>query len=85
VLKAVVEAALGQENNSEENIKIAQEYFQVVGGSASERGQSDYVYNVYVCVLGWGADDVCIFLPEYCLFDISCTDKQLPTYTYTHN
>eukprot|EP00053_Salpingoeca_punica_P003327 m.42540 g.42540 ORF g.42540 m.42540 type:complete len:402 (-) comp12111_c0_seq1:529-1734(-) len=37
ILKAVVEAALGQETNMDEHIRIAQEYFQLVGGSASER------------------------------------------------
>jgi hypothetical protein len=31
-----VNAALGQEQESREHIKIAQQYFQLVGGSASE-------------------------------------------------
>ncbi|KAL3272369.1 hypothetical protein HHI36_013847 [Cryptolaemus montrouzieri] len=36
ILKGVVNAAVGQEINSEENIKVAQESFQLVGSSASE-------------------------------------------------
>lgn len=36
ILKGVVNAAVGQEINSEENIKVAQECFQLVGSSASE-------------------------------------------------
>ncbi|XP_065826751.1 intraflagellar transport protein 56-like [Oscarella lobularis] len=36
ILKGVVNAALGQEQNSKEHLKIAQQYFQLVGGSASE-------------------------------------------------
>ena len=38
ILKGVVNAALGQEQNSKEHLKIAQQYFQLVGGSASECG-----------------------------------------------
>lgn len=36
ILKGVVNAALGQENGSREHVKIAQQYFQLVGSSASE-------------------------------------------------
>ncbi|XP_055875862.1 intraflagellar transport protein 56-like isoform X2 [Biomphalaria glabrata] len=36
ILKGVVNAALGQEQGSREHMKIAQQYFQLVGGSASE-------------------------------------------------
>ncbi|XP_028395522.1 intraflagellar transport protein 56-like isoform X4 [Dendronephthya gigantea] len=36
ILKGVVNAALGQEQGSREHLKIAQQYFQLVGGSASE-------------------------------------------------
>jgi len=36
ILKGVVNAALGQETESREHLKIAQQYFQLVGGSASE-------------------------------------------------
>ncbi|XP_064640479.1 intraflagellar transport protein 56-like isoform X6 [Lineus longissimus] len=36
ILKGVVNAALGQEQASREHLKIAQQYFQLVGGSASE-------------------------------------------------
>ncbi|KAK9888298.1 hypothetical protein WA026_000558 [Henosepilachna vigintioctopunctata] len=36
ILKGVVNAAIGQEINSEESIKVAQESFQLVGSSASE-------------------------------------------------
>ncbi|XP_039622352.1 intraflagellar transport protein 56 [Polypterus senegalus] len=36
ILKAVVNAALGQENGSRDHLKIAQQFFQLVGGSASE-------------------------------------------------
>ncbi|GCB68289.1 hypothetical protein scyTo_0013809 [Scyliorhinus torazame] len=36
ILKGVVNAALGQEHGSREHLKIAQQYFQLVGGSASE-------------------------------------------------
>jgi intraflagellar transport protein 56 len=36
ILKGVVNAALGQEQDSTEHLKIAQQYFQLVGGSASE-------------------------------------------------
>lgn len=32
----MVNAALGQETDSREHLKIAQQYFQLVGGSASE-------------------------------------------------
>ena len=35
-MKGVVNAAVGQENGSREHLKIAQQYFQLVGGSASE-------------------------------------------------
>ncbi|KAJ0047304.1 hypothetical protein NL108_005124, partial [Boleophthalmus pectinirostris] len=38
ILKGVVNAALGQEIGSRENLKIAQQFFQLVGGSASECG-----------------------------------------------
>ena len=34
----VVNAALGQEKDSEEHLRIAQQYFNLVGGSASECG-----------------------------------------------
>ena len=34
ILKGVVNAAVGQENGSREHLKIAQQYFQLVGGSA---------------------------------------------------
>jgi intraflagellar transport protein 56 len=36
ILKAIVNAELGQEQDSREHLKIAQQYFQLVGGSASE-------------------------------------------------
>ena len=36
ILKGVVNAAVGQDNGSREHLKIAQQYFQLVGGSASE-------------------------------------------------
>ncbi|XP_061175421.1 uncharacterized protein LOC133184383 [Saccostrea echinata] len=36
ILKGVVNAAMGQEQGSREHLKIAQQYFQLVGGSASE-------------------------------------------------
>jgi intraflagellar transport protein 56 len=36
ILKAIVNASLGQEQDSREHLKIAQQYFQLVGGSASE-------------------------------------------------
>uniref|UniRef100_A0A673SQY3 Intraflagellar transport protein 56 n=1 Tax=Suricata suricatta TaxID=37032 RepID=A0A673SQY3_SURSU len=36
ILKGVVNAALGQEMGSRDHIKIAQQFFQLVGGSASE-------------------------------------------------
>ncbi|KAG5279003.1 hypothetical protein AALO_G00105060 [Alosa alosa] len=36
ILKGVVNAALGQEIGSREHLKIAQQFFQLVGGSASE-------------------------------------------------
>lgn len=36
ILKGIVNAALGQEQDSSEHLKIAQQYFQLVGGSASE-------------------------------------------------
>ncbi|KAK7068732.1 Intraflagellar transport protein 56 [Halocaridina rubra] len=36
ILKGVVNSAIGQETGSRENLKIAQQYFQLVGGSASE-------------------------------------------------
>uniref|UniRef100_A0A8C6WL93 Intraflagellar transport protein 56 n=1 Tax=Neogobius melanostomus TaxID=47308 RepID=A0A8C6WL93_9GOBI len=36
ILKGVVNAALGQDIGSRENLKIAQQFFQLVGGSASE-------------------------------------------------
>ena len=36
ILKGVVNAAVGQESSSREHLKIAQQYFQLVGGSASE-------------------------------------------------
>ena len=35
-MKGVVNAAVGQESGSREHLKIAQQYFQLVGGSASE-------------------------------------------------
>lgn len=36
ILKGVVNATIGQEQNSREHLKVAQQYFQLVGGSASE-------------------------------------------------
>eukprot|EP00040_Diaphanoeca_grandis_P000524 m.15678 g.15678 ORF g.15678 m.15678 type:complete len:566 (-) comp10694_c0_seq1:168-1865(-) len=36
ILKGVVNAALGQEEGSSEHLNLAQQYFQLVGGSASE-------------------------------------------------
>lgn len=36
ILKGVVNSALGQEQGSREHLKLAQQYFQLVGGSASE-------------------------------------------------
>nr|XP_058930886.1 intraflagellar transport protein 56 isoform X6 [Kogia breviceps] len=36
ILKGVVNAALGQEMGSKDHMKIAQQFFQLVGGSASE-------------------------------------------------
>ncbi|KAK6169105.1 hypothetical protein SNE40_020221 [Patella caerulea] len=36
ILKGVVNASMGQEQGSREHLKIAQQYFQLVGGSASE-------------------------------------------------
>ncbi|CAH8440964.1 unnamed protein product [Heterobilharzia americana] len=36
ILKGVVNAILGQEHGSREHLKMAQQYFQLVGGSASE-------------------------------------------------
>ncbi|OXB60381.1 hypothetical protein ASZ78_001207 [Callipepla squamata] len=38
ILKGVVNAALGQEMDSRDHLKIAQQFFQLVGESASERG-----------------------------------------------
>ena len=38
ILKGVVHATLGQQAESRDNLKIAQQYFQLVGGSASECG-----------------------------------------------
>eukprot|EP00118_Oscarella_pearsei_P016283 m.154107 g.154107 ORF g.154107 m.154107 type:complete len:556 (+) comp38632_c0_seq8:115-1782(+) len=36
ILKGVVNAVIGQEQNSKEHLKISQQYYQLVGGSASE-------------------------------------------------
>ncbi|XP_034180372.1 tetratricopeptide repeat domain 26 isoform X4 [Osmia lignaria lignaria] len=36
ILKGIVNAVMGQETNSRDNIKTAQQYFQLVGSSASE-------------------------------------------------
>ena len=36
ILKGIVNACVGQEQESREHLKIAQQYFQLVGGSASE-------------------------------------------------
>lgn len=36
ILKGIVNAVLGQEQESNDHLKIAQQYFQLVGGSASE-------------------------------------------------
>jgi intraflagellar transport protein 56 len=38
ILKGVVNAAVGQEANSKDNLKLAQQHFQLVGGSASDCG-----------------------------------------------
>ena len=38
----MVNAAIGQENGSREHLKIAQQYFQLVGGSAS--GQVHHIF-----------------------------------------
>ncbi len=40
ILKGVVNAAVGQENGSREHLKIAQQYFQLVGGKSSSTGFS---------------------------------------------
>ena len=42
ILKGVVHATMGQAADSRENLKIAQQYFQLVGGSASECGWKCY-------------------------------------------
>ncbi|VEL10855.1 unnamed protein product [Protopolystoma xenopodis] len=36
VLKAIVNAGIGQEHNSREHLRLAQQYFQLVGASVSE-------------------------------------------------
>lgn len=36
ILKAVVNASLGQEQSSKEHLKVAQQYFQLIGSSATE-------------------------------------------------
>lgn len=36
ILKGIVNAAIGQEQESREHLKVAQQFFQLVGGSASE-------------------------------------------------
>ncbi|KXS09778.1 TPR-like protein [Gonapodya prolifera JEL478] len=36
ILKGIANAVLGQESDSREHLKVAQQYFQLVGGSASE-------------------------------------------------
>ncbi|EGD72542.1 TTC26 protein [Salpingoeca rosetta] len=43
ILKGVVNACIGQEQDSSDHLKLAQQYFQLVGGSASECGQSAVV------------------------------------------
>ena len=37
-MKGVVNACIGQEQDSSDHLKLAQQYFQLVGGSASECG-----------------------------------------------
>lgn len=39
ILKAIVNALQGQKNGDREALKVAQQYFQLVGGSASECGE----------------------------------------------
>lgn len=39
ILKGVVNAALGQDSGNRESLKVAQQFFQLVGGSASECGE----------------------------------------------
>lgn len=39
ILKGVVNACIGQEQDAEDHLKLAQQYFQLVGGSASEMGE----------------------------------------------
>ena len=36
ILKGIVNAVVGQQQDSKDHLKIAQQYFQLVGGSASE-------------------------------------------------
>lgn len=40
ILKGIVHCLLGQQQGSKEHLKVAQQYFQLVGESASERGDS---------------------------------------------
>lgn len=40
ILKGVVNACIGQEQDAEDHLKLAQQYFQLVGGSASEMGRA---------------------------------------------
>jgi intraflagellar transport protein 56 len=50
ILKAVCNAAIGQETNSRELLKLAQNYYQLVGSAASECGRECLLITCPVCV-----------------------------------
>lgn len=42
ILKGVVHCLLGQQQNNKEHIKVAQQFFQLVGSSPAECGMSNF-------------------------------------------
>ena len=53
ILKGIVSASIGQTTGSNEHIKMAQQYFQLVGGSASECGLSPRCRLLPLRLDGW--------------------------------
>jgi intraflagellar transport protein 56 len=63
IIKAVVHASVGQQTGSREHIKMAQQYFQLVGASASECDTIPGRQCMASCFfLMRNFEDVCIYL-----------------------
>ena len=73
-LQGVVNAAVGQENGSREHLKIAQQYFQLVGG----KHFSDFYIT---CVKG---SNICLQKNVHVCYDLLCSETFIK-YEYVLN